>query len=138
MLLDPTDPEDWKLLTFSVDGRVTAARSCGTVDYCRAIVSIEVYHLHSKHLVDERRSVAINVERIVGELQSLRLALEDDDEGYTYGKYKGKLQELFRTIAWHTTYSAAALCYARGLIYTVKAGQQIKREWLEQILNERP
>ena len=44
VLLDPTDPEDWKLLTFRVDGRPTPAHTDGSVEYCRAFVSIEVYH----------------------------------------------------------------------------------------------
>src|SRR5436853_5023521 len=60
-LLDPADPDDWKLLTFRPDGHPTPAMPEGTREYLRAAISIEVYHLHCREFVDERRAVAGSV-----------------------------------------------------------------------------
>lgn len=146
MLLDPTDPEDWRLLTFRLDGHATPTCQSGSDEHCRAMVSIEAYHLQSKELVDQRRLMAVNVQRVVVELYALFLDLHedggvdqmDDKHKRTRTRYKGKLIELFGMIAWDAEYSAAAICCARGLVYSLQDDQQVKKEWLVDILNNRP
>jgi hypothetical protein len=49
--------------------------------------------------------------------------------------YKTREVELLRAIDPDAEYSAAALAYARAEVYTLERGHQVKREWLEEILN---
>ncbi len=131
-LLDPIDPNDWKLLTFRPDGHPTPARQAGTVEYERAATSINVYHLHCKELVDDRRAVAGTIQRIVQDLERLRPNIEDPK---MRALYKRREVDLLRAIHPDSEYSAAALAYARAEIYKLELGHQVKREWLEEILN---
>ena len=135
MLLDPSDPEDWKLLCFRIDGHPTPSRPMGTIEYERALVSIEVYHLHCKPLVDDRREVASRVRRVVEQLEQFR---RDISEHGMRRLYKRELQELYRLVDKSAEYSSAALCYARGEVYKLEQGEQIKRAWLEEVLNSNP
>jgi uncharacterized protein (TIGR02646 family) len=131
-LLDPIDPEDWKLLTFRPDGRPTPAKQPGSRDFERAATSIQVYHLHCRELVNERRSVAGSVQRIVQDLERLRPHLFDPK---LRALYKSREVELLRAVQPTAEYSAAALAYARAEVYKLEGGQQVKREWLEEILS---
>ena len=135
MLLDPSDPEDWTLLTFRQDGVPIPALAEGSADHDRANVSIEVYHLHCKPMVDGRRLIAGTVQRIVQEMELLRPALSEMQQRQFYRK---RLQDLLRLIDRKAEYSAAALAYARGEVYKTEQGNQIKRSWLEEILNSNP
>ena len=71
-LLDPIDPDDWKLLTFLPDGYPTPTKPAGTPEHQRAATSIDVYHLHCKPLVNGRAAVAGAIHRIVQDLERLR------------------------------------------------------------------
>ena len=55
-LLDPCEKSDAELLIFSNDGKVDASYPNTTWDYCRAKVTVEVYHLNFnlRGLVDAR------------------------------------------------------------------------------------
>jgi len=131
-LLDPIDPEDWKLLTFLPDGYPTPARSPGTIEHRRATTSIEVYHLHCKPLVNGRVAVASAIQRIVQELERIRPRIEDPK---MRALYRNREIELLRAIHPDTEYSAAALAYARAEVYKLEGGRQVRREWLQEILN---
>lgn len=135
MLLDPSDPEDWKLLAFRPDGLPIPAALGGTLDHDRARTSIEVYHLHCKPMVDGRRSIAGRVQRLVQEMDLLHPSIAQVQQRQFYKK---RLRDLLRLIDRKAQYSAAALSYARGEIYMTKSGQQTKRGWLEKILNSNP
>ncbi len=130
-LLDPIDPDDWKLLTFRPDGHPIPTKPPGTHEYERAQTSIEVYHLHCKPLVDDRRIVAGNVQRLVQELERLRPKITDRS---VRAVYKAREVELLRAIHSDYEYSAAALSYAKAEIYKTEQGAQVKRDWLEEIL----
>jgi uncharacterized protein (TIGR02646 family) len=131
-LLDPIDPEDWKLLTFSQDGRPIPTAAAGTIAHERATISIDVYHLHCKDLVDDRRVVAGQIQRLVQELENL---LPSIDNPKMRDLYKKREVELLRAIDHNCDYSAAARAYARAEIFSLKQGIQIKREWLQEILS---
>jgi len=130
-LLDPIDPEDWKLLTFRPDGHPTPAKQPGTREYDRAMISIQVYHLHCKDLVGDRRMVASMIQRVIQDLERLRPQITDLK---IRNIYKSRERDLLRVIHPDADYSAAALAYARAEIYADRAGHQIKREWLEEML----
>ena len=135
-LLDPIDPVDWTLLTFTSTGYPTPSRPQGTAEYSRATISIEIYHLHCKALVEERKSLAGRVQRIVEEME--RLQPEIATNLRSLASYKRQAKDLLRLIRPTAEYSAAALAYARGAIYTLKAGEQVKRQWLDDIVNANP
>lgn len=132
VLLDPADPEDWKLLTFRSDGRPTPAKSPGTVECVRAEASITIYHLNCVELVRDRRPLAGKVQRLIEEMERLHPLITNPQER---GFYKRQQKELLRLIQPHAEYSAAALAFARAEIYKLEQGHQVKRDWLEDILN---
>lgn len=131
-LLDPIDPEDWKLLTFRPDGYPTPTKEPGTREYRRAEISIQVYHLHCNQLVKDRRALAGTIKRLVQQLERLRPNIDDLK---IRAVYKSIEIQLLRAIHRDSDYSAAALAYARAEIYKNVRGHQVKREWLEEILN---
>ncbi len=130
-LLDPIDPSDWKLLTFRPDGHPIPAKQPGTPEYQRAATSINVYHLHCNELVKERRVVAGTIQRIVQNLERLRPQITDPKLRVLYKEHE---KDLLRAIHPDAEYSAAALAYTRAEVYVNRAGHQVKREWLEDIL----
>jgi len=131
-LLDPVDPDDWRLLTYRPDGHPIPTKPAGTLEHRRATTSIDVYHLHCKALVDDRRIVAGSVQRLVQDLQTLRPRIDDPK---VRAVYKSRQIDLLRTIHHDSDYSAAALAYARAEIYTLERGQQVQREWLKEMLS---
>ena len=131
-LLDPIDPDDWKLLAFRPDGHSIPAKPSGTPAFDRAQKSIEIYHLDCKELVDGRRAMAGRIQRLVQDLERLRPKIEDPK---LRAVYKSQQIELLRALNSHSEYSAAALAYARAEIYTLESGHQLRREWLEAIFN---
>jgi hypothetical protein len=131
-LLDPTDPEDWKLMTFLPDGYPTPTKPMDTAEHQRAATSIDVYHLHCKPLVNGRAAVAGAIHRIVQDLERLRPQIDDLR---MRALYKTREVELLRAIHPDSEYSSAALAYARAEVYKLELGQQVTREWLQEILN---
>ena len=130
-LLDPTVASDCKLLTFRPDGYPIPTKTVGTRDYERAEVSIRLYHLDHKDFVQDRRILAGKIQRIVQEMDVLRPKIIDLQMRKLY---QNKEMELFRLIDRNSEYSSAALAYARFEVYS----HQIKREWLQEILNSNP
>jgi uncharacterized protein (TIGR02646 family) len=131
-LLDPIDPEDWKLLTFRTNGQPIPAKSPGTREHDRAETSIRIYHLHCRELVIERKNLAGKIERLIQYMETLRSKINDPEMRELY---KSQQKELLKAIKDNAEYSAAALAYARGQIYKMERGHQVKRQWLEDILN---
>ena len=131
-LLDPIDPEDWKLLTFLPNGQPTPAKEKGTREHDRAATSILVYHLHCRELVVERKILASTIRQLVENMEIAYSKIIDPD---MKAIYKGQQKNLLRAINHDSEYSAAALAYARAEIYKMECGDPVKRQWLEDILN---
>ncbi len=131
-LLDPLDPEDWKLLTFRQDGHPTPARPPGTPEHSRAETSILVYHLHCKELRDDRRALAGRIQRLVENMERLRPSIREPKMKAVYNE---ELKEFLRAIHKDAEYSAAAYAYAKAEVFKDVAGHQVEREWLKEILN---
>ncbi|HEV2417041.1 MAG TPA: hypothetical protein VGX94_04505 [Terriglobia bacterium] len=131
-LLDPIDPDDWKLLTFLPDGYPTPTRPAGTDEHLRAAKSIETYHLHCEPLVNGRQAVAGTIKRIVEDLERLRPKIDDPQVRATF---KSRHVDLLRAIHPDSEYSAAARAYARAEIYKLEGNHQVRRDWLEEILS---
>ncbi|HSZ59835.1 MAG TPA: hypothetical protein VK797_29600 [Tepidisphaeraceae bacterium] len=131
-LLDPIDPDDWKLLSFRPNGEPTPNAAPSTKEYSRAEKTIVVYHLHFRELVNERRPISGQVERLAQEMESLYPKIKDLAFRRTF---KNREKDLLRLIHPDSDYSAAALAYARAQVYKLEKGHQVRREWLEDILN---
>lgn len=131
-LLDPIDPDDWKLLTFRQDGYPIPSKQPGTQEYKKAEISIIVYHLHCNELVKERRALAGQIQRLIQYMEALRPQITDLK---MRSLYKQQQKELLRAIRSNAEYSGAALAYARAEVYKLQFDHQVKREWLEDILN---
>lgn len=131
-LLDPVDPEDWKLLTFRPDGHPTPAKAEGTPEFERAKTSINIYHLHCKELVDDRKPLAGRIQRLIQTMETLRPMITDPK---MRALYMGHEKDLLRAIRPEADCSAAALAYTRAEVYKTELGHQVKRQWLEDILN---
>jgi len=134
-LLDPIDPDDWKLLTFLPNGQPTPAQTHGTKEHKRAEISIQVYHLHCQELVRDRKNVATKIRLLIEDMEILYSKITDPT---TRTLYKRRQKDLFRLIDRDSEYSAAALAYARFEVYKMERGHQVKREWLENILSSSP
>ncbi|MCG5060778.1 MAG: hypothetical protein KA714_23075 [Limnoraphis sp. WC205] len=135
-LLDPIDPEDWKLLTFRPDGQPTPASiNTDTREYKRAEISIQVYHLHCQEFVRDRKKLATNIRLLIERMEIYYSKITDSTMRTLF---KNSQKELFRLIDRDSEYSAAALAYARSEVYKMERGHQVKREWLEKILNSNP
>jgi len=130
-LLDPIDPDDWKLLTFRPDGHPTPSKPAGSADHERAESSIRIYHLHCKELVDDRRIVFGRIQRLVQGLERLRPKIDDPK---IRAVYKSHQVELLKAVRPDSEYSAAALAYTRAEIYTLSKGHQVRRDWLAEML----
>jgi uncharacterized protein (TIGR02646 family) len=134
-LLDPIDPEDWKLLTFLPNGQPTPAKDPGTREYERAKTSIQVYHLHCVELVRDRKNRATEIRLLVEDMETLYSKITEPEMRELY---KNQQKKLLRFIDSKSEYSAAALAYAKAEIYKTDCGRQAKRQWLEDILNLSP
>ena len=134
-LLDPIDPEDWKLLTFRPNGQPIPAKPSGTHEHNRAKTSIQVYHLHYYEFVRDRKAKAITIRVLIEELEEIYPKIDDLE---IKALYKKRQKDLLRFINPDSEYSAAALAYAKAEIYKMERGHQVKREWLEEILNSNP
>ncbi|MBS9388648.1 MAG: hypothetical protein HEQ33_07045 [Dolichospermum sp. WA123] len=134
-LLDPIDPEDWKLLTFLPNGQPIPTKDEGTREYDRAITSIQVYHLHYREFVSGRKLRASTIRTLIEDMEIAHSKMFDPDMKVIY---KSNLKKLLQAIAPDYEYSAAALAYARAEIYKIERGHQVKRQWLEDILNSNP
>lgn len=133
-LLDPTHPNEWKLLTFRSDGQPIPTKLEGTREYDRAKASISFYHLNRHEFVRERKELAKKVQRVVERMEELRLQFLDSNVKKLEQQYIKEQRELLRLIKETAEYSAAALAYARAEVRVRQRGQEIKREWLEDIL----
>jgi len=131
-LLDPIDPHDWKLLTFRPTGQPIPTKPAGTREFERAKASIWLYHLDRKEFVDDRKTLAGKIQRLVQYMETLRPQIGNLSMRKLY---KDQEMELLRLIDPDSEYSAAALAYARAEIYKSECGQPAKRQWLEDILN---
>jgi uncharacterized protein (TIGR02646 family) len=134
-LLDPADPEDWKLLTFLPNGQAAPAKPQGTREHERAKTSIQFYHLHHIDFVRDRRNLATEIRILIEEMETTHLKITEPDMRKLY---KSQQKRLLRLIDSKSDYSAAALAYARAEIYKIELNHQVKRPWLENILNSSP
>jgi uncharacterized protein (TIGR02646 family) len=134
-LLDPVDPDDWKLLTFRPNGEPIPARPAGTKEHKRAETSIKIYHLDYREFVVGRHDLATKVRLAVEEMDTCYPKITDITMREIF---KNRQKDILRLIDRNSEYSAAALAYAKAEIYKTERGHQVKRQWLEDILNFSP
>jgi uncharacterized protein (TIGR02646 family) len=134
-LLDPIDPDDWKLLTFLPNGQSTPTKLPDTREYHRARTSIHIYHLHHYELVRDRKALATKIRLLVEDMEILQPKITDPEMRILY---KNQQKILLRSIHPNSEYSAAALAYAKAAIYKMEGEHQVTREWLRELLHSHP
>jgi uncharacterized protein (TIGR02646 family) len=113
-LLDPTEREDTALLTFTSEGVPEPVEENEQQDtYERARASIEIYHLDSSRLKNERKKIFVQVKRHVEDYQRFiyKWETEHDYSAYALARRAGKA--LGRMIAKDAEYSMAAIAYLK-------------------------
>lgn len=133
-LLDPTHPNEWKLLTFRPDGEPIPARPEGTREYDRAKASIFFYHLDRHEFVRDRKELFKKVQRLIEQMESFQLQFSAPNAAKVKRWYIDAQKDLLRLISKKAEYSAAALAYARSEVRVRQHGQEIEREWLKEML----
>ena len=134
-LLDPIDPDDWKLLTFLPNGQPIPAKPEDTKEHRRAEISIRIYHLDCPEFVKGRKDLATKIRLLI---ENMDILYSQITEVTTRISYKNDLKALLRLIDKDSEYSAAELAYARAEVYKIERGHQVKRDWLEELLNSNP
>ena len=116
MLLDPTDPEDPRLLTFQPDGRTTLAPHFDGDELAteRYQQSRRYLHLDWIRIVEGRSALYAVVARWVEEGdESERLTAQGIDQLRERERLKKAARELLRLTRSDREYSAAAIAYIR-------------------------
>ena len=69
-LLDPFNPDDFKLLWFDSDGLPEASPKCGEDERNKVKNSIDIFHLHEQRISRKRNKIRIDIKRQVEMLES--------------------------------------------------------------------
>jgi hypothetical protein len=117
LLLDPTHPEDPGLITFRSDGRPRPnARDKTSIEYQRAEISINTYHLNHSAL-NRRRQTQIYYPlcELVEKIQKHKLTQKNADHSNitVQEAIEDNLTRLRRMIAQDAEYSSAARAYLK-------------------------
>jgi hypothetical protein len=115
MLLDPTNPSDPELITFGSNGipRPVEKRK-DLVEYQRAAISIQTYHLDQRYLNSRRKEIYFNMRGLIEKIQKYKLTYADDsDNDMLANIIEDKLVELRKMIAPDAQDSSAARAYLR-------------------------
>lgn len=128
-LLDPTHPNEWRLLTFRPDGYPIPTQAEGVREHDRAKASIFFYHLDRHEFVIDRRELCKQIRRIIERMEIHRIQFVNPSSQKLKQLYLEDQKELLRLINKRkAAYSAAALAYAQA--ESSKTG----REWLREVL----
>jgi hypothetical protein len=129
-LLDPTEQEDTKLLTFLRDGR-PASRTTDecSIEYERVKCSIRAYHLDHSKLNRKRKEIYHQVRELVEEYQRYQPKWEKERDLSARAVAKRAMTKLLRMIAPHAEYSVAARAYLKGY-----RREGYEWEWIDDIL----
>lgn len=107
-LLDPTDDEDTKLLTFLRNGQPSPA-SKDPVAIDRVNTSIDLYHLKQIALVRKRRRLAAAIREHVFQAEKAKVA--NNNDGYTFHR-----REIIKKVRAKAQHSSAARQYLRAYV----------------------
>ena len=105
-LLDPTNDNDTKLLTFSANGFPSPTAN-DPVSIDRIVTSIRLYHLDHAPLVRKRRRLADDISQ---QVQRANMALKGGDKA----DYEYHRQEIIKRVQANAEYSSAARIYLRA------------------------
>lgn len=105
-ILDPFDPDDWKLLWFDLDGKPEAKPEATEDEQRKVSNTVEIFHLHESRIVRARNRVRLEVNRQIGVLKSAEAA----GDLATINDAKGVLRRMVRDTE---KLSKAAIVYLR-------------------------
>lgn len=129
-LLDPTEPGDPQLLTFTRDGLPNPSTGeIGSPNYRRAKSSITFYHLDYSRLVRKRQEIYIEVRNLVLDYQRYQRRWERDRDLSAQAFARSSFKKLGRMITRDAEYSMTARAYLKEYR---KDGPEWK--WVEDLL----
>lgn len=112
MLLDPTNPEDMKLIVVDVGGRIVPAKTCVGTDRQRAEFSIRCYGLNLTYLTEARREAMRKLdEQIAGVERLIDSAGVGGDLAADMMELPKFCQPITESALPNSPYSLAALCH---------------------------
>lgn len=106
-ILDPFDPDDWKLLWFDNDGMPEPEPSADMEQQRKVSNSVMIFHLHETKIVRKRNNIRIDIDRAVAKLKK---ATADGDVA-SERDAKSTLRKMIRETEMH---SRAAIVYLRA------------------------
>lgn len=130
VLLDPMVKLDTRLLQFDADGTVYPSKTEPSVEYQRARVSIDTYHLNANDLTEKRRMMVCNqVERLLLDGQNFLYCLgkSENDLAANTG-FRRVVNQLSRMLDAETEYSMTAKSVLRSY--------HKQYLWVEEVLDE--
>jgi len=112
-LLDPTDPDDYKLLAFNLNGLATPNCSDQTSEgYQKALESIGKYHLNHEPTKKARKAIRQRIHQLVaGTNESLQQGLNEQSGQIKINKKE--LLKMIRPSCTSTKFNTAARLYLR-------------------------
>ena len=111
-LLDPTEPGDSDLITFTSEGLPIPVEQDTRLDkYERARASIEIYHLDSTRLKNRRKQVFANVKGYIEEYRRSMRKWEKEHDHFAYDRARKAARKLGRMIAKDAEYSMTTIAY---------------------------
>lgn len=125
-LLDPTDADDYKLLTFNQNGE--ACPNCSdeeSEEHEKATISIELYHLNHEPTRKARKAIFQKIRQIVANTNQL-IELGVDIKSDQIKSNKKELIKLIRPSCRTTKFNSAAKQYLR---------EYERVEWVKEILD---
>lgn len=105
-LLDPFDPDDWKLLWFDNDGKPEPIPNADSDQQRKVINSVNIFHLQETKITRKRNNIRIAVEKAVVKLKKA----EVDGNAILSNEAKSTLRKMVRDTEM---LSRAAIVYLR-------------------------
>lgn len=123
VLLDPCEARDPNLLSFDVDGK-PVPRYANGINHSRALQSIKIYHLDHPALIDDRKILAIEIDREVSVADELFPELETGGTKIERA-FNSSIKKIKRMISPEAKLSSFAKNILRG---------HRNKEWVEWLL----
>ena len=106
-LLDPFDPDDWKLIWFDNDGKPEPIPTADSFQCRKVENSVIIFHLHETKISRKRNNIRIDVDKAVAKLKKA----EADGDIVSSSEAKSTLRKMVRDTEMH---SRAAIVYLRA------------------------
>jgi|SRR5919202_2028951 uncharacterized protein (TIGR02646 family) len=113
MLLDPCVEKDVKLLDFDDAGNPCPVISANKFEQERVKVSVRLYHLDHSELVEDRKSLAINLDDVINDAEYY-FSKFASGEKEAFESFQRKINQIKKAMNWRSEFSLFAERYIEG------------------------